>query len=139
MPVISAQTEARREGYFRREWRLAVDRSHDIADDVMFLLPAVIDGTGENGARVPEKFLTVQWLKIPGGVATPALVARLPHGEHVTPALRSRVPRSPYRPSSKASRFRRLKSLRLSATELTPAAHRRCRRSRCALPTHGTP
>ena len=24
MPVISATTEARREGYFRREWRLAV-------------------------------------------------------------------------------------------------------------------
>ena len=46
MPVISAQTEARREGYFRREWRLAVDRSHDMADDVMFLLPVVIDGTG---------------------------------------------------------------------------------------------
>lgn len=89
MPVISAQTEARREGYFRREWRLAVDRSHDMADDVMFLLPVVIDGTGEGGARVPEKFLTVQWLKVPGGVATPALTtlaSRLAHGEHLAPA-----------------------------------------------------
>jgi len=88
MPVISAQTEARREGYFRREWRLAVDRSHDMADDVMFLIPVVIDGTGEGGARVPEKFLTVQWLKVPGGVATPALTAlaaRLAHGDHVAP------------------------------------------------------
>ena len=88
MPVISAQTEARREGYFRREWRLAVDRSHDMADDVMFLLPVVIDGTSEAGARVPEKFLTVQWLKLPGGVATPALSAlasRLAHGEHIAP------------------------------------------------------
>ena len=93
MPVISAQTEARREGYFRREWRLAVDRSHDMADDVMFLLPVVIDGTGEGGARVPEKFLTVQWLKVPGGVATPALTtlaSRLAHGEHVAPAAASR-------------------------------------------------
>lgn len=89
MPVISAQTEARREGYFRREWRLAVDRSHDMADDVMFLIPVVIDGTSEGGARVPEKFLTVQWLKLPGGVATPALTSlaqRLAHGEHVAPA-----------------------------------------------------
>ncbi len=88
LPVISAQTEARREGYFRREWRLAVDRSHDMADDVMFILPVVIDTTGENGARVPEKFLTVQWLKVPGGVATPALTAlarRLVHGEPVVP------------------------------------------------------
>ncbi|MBC7367032.1 MAG: TIR domain-containing protein [Undibacterium sp.] len=89
MPVISAQTEARREGYFRREWRLAVDRSHDMADDVMFLIPVVIDRTPEGGARVPEKFLTVQWLKLPGGAATSALTTlaqRLAHGEHVAPA-----------------------------------------------------
>ncbi len=85
MPVISAQTEARREGYFRREWRLAVDRSHDMADDAMFLVPVVIDQTTEAGARVPEKFTMVQWLKCPGGVATPglkALAARLATGEH---------------------------------------------------------
>src|SRR5215475_6477571 len=30
MPVISAQTEARPEGYFRREWRLAVERTLDM-------------------------------------------------------------------------------------------------------------
>ncbi len=87
MPVISAQTEARREGYFRREWRLAVDRSHDMADDAMFLIPAVIDGTTETGARVPEKFLTVQWLRVPGGKATPglrAVGARLAAGEHLS-------------------------------------------------------
>ena len=27
--LISAHTEARDEGYFRREWKLAVDRTHD--------------------------------------------------------------------------------------------------------------
>jgi hypothetical protein len=87
MPVISATTEVRREGYFRREWRLAVDRSHDMADDAMFILPVVIDETNQAGARVPEKFLTVQWLKVPGGQATPALTAlaaRLARGEHVS-------------------------------------------------------
>jgi len=88
MPVISETTQVRREGYFRREWRLAVDRSHDMADDATFLLPVVIDGTTEAGARVPEKFLTVQWLKLPGGQPTPALMAlagRLARGEHVSP------------------------------------------------------
>ena len=45
MPVISAHTEARHEGYFRREWRLAVERTLDMADDHVFLLPVVIDGT----------------------------------------------------------------------------------------------
>jgi hypothetical protein len=75
MPIVSAQTEARHEGYFRREWRLAVERTLDMADDHLFLLPVVIDDTNEAVARVPEKFLTVQWLKVPGGRPTPALEA----------------------------------------------------------------
>jgi hypothetical protein len=73
MPLVSAQTEARLEGYFRREWRLAVERTLDMADDHLFLLPIVIDDTDQTVARVPEKFLTVQWLKVPGGQPTPAL------------------------------------------------------------------
>jgi hypothetical protein len=39
MPLVSAQTERRREGYFRREWRLAVERTLDMADDHPFLCP----------------------------------------------------------------------------------------------------
>jgi TIR domain-containing protein len=73
MPLISAQTEARAEGYFRREWRLAVERTLDMADDHPFLLPIVIDDTDQAVARVPEKFLTVQWLRVPGGQPTRAL------------------------------------------------------------------
>jgi TIR domain len=73
MPLVSAQTEARHEGYFRREWRLAVERTLDMADDHLFLLPIVIDDTDQAVARVPEKFLAVQWLKVPGGRPTRAL------------------------------------------------------------------
>jgi TolB-like protein len=75
MPIVSARTEARLEGYFRREWRLAVERSLDMADDHLFLLPVVLDGTNEAQARVPEKFLTVQWLRVPDGRPTAALEA----------------------------------------------------------------
>ena len=75
MPLISAQTEARPEGYFRREWRLAVERTLDMADDHPFLLPVVIDDTAQAAARVPERFLTVQWVRAPGGRPTPALEA----------------------------------------------------------------
>jgi TolB-like protein len=75
MALVSAQTEARHEGYFRREWRLAVERTLDMADDHLFLLPVVIDDTVELRARVPEKFLSVQWLRLPGGRPTPALEA----------------------------------------------------------------
>lgn len=98
MPMISAATEKRKEGYFRREWRLAAERTLDMADDVMFLLPVAIDGTSEGGARVPDKFLAVQWLRLPGGQVTPALETlcrRLLAGEHSAPprpALPSRPP-----------------------------------------------
>jgi len=86
MPVVSAQTEARHEGYFRREWRIGVERTLDMADDHIFLLPVVIDATDAATARVPEKFQTVQWTKLPGGQSTPAfeaLCSRLVAGETV--------------------------------------------------------
>src|SRR5258708_8890793 len=84
MPLISAQSEARHEGYFRREWRLAVERTLDMADDHPFLLPVVIDDTTQAGARVPEKFMSIQWVLIPGGqpnAALQALCQRLVTGE----------------------------------------------------------
>src|ERR1700751_6042682 len=63
VPIISANTEARPEGYFRREWRLGVDRTQDMADDEPFLLPVVIDDTPDATARVPVKFREVQWAR----------------------------------------------------------------------------
>ncbi len=64
VPLISAHTNARTEGYFRREWKLATRRLLDIADDAAFLVPVVIDDTGEADARVPEEFLGVQWTRL---------------------------------------------------------------------------
>ncbi len=106
MPVVSATTERRKEGYFRREWRLAVERTLDMADDVMFLLPVTIDGTSEANARVPDKFLTVQWLHLPGGANTPALDSlcrRLAAGDHSLPpprAFSARESRAASRPAA---------------------------------------
>ena len=39
LPIISAHSEARLEGYFRREWKLACDRTDDMASEVAFLEP----------------------------------------------------------------------------------------------------
>src|SRR5438045_2430870 len=74
MPVISATTNARSEGYFRLEWKLAIDRSHLMADDQAFLLPVVIDDTAEAMARVPDRFRERQWSRLVGG-QTPAAFA----------------------------------------------------------------
>jgi len=93
MALISGQTEARHEGYFRREWRFAVERTLDMADDHLFLLPIAIDDTDQARARVPEKFLAVQWLRVPGGEPTPALEAlcrRLASGETAAPPAAKR-------------------------------------------------
>ncbi len=65
MPLISANTDARSEGYFRLEWKLAVDRSHLMADDQPFLMPVVIDDTPEATARVPDRFRERQWTRLP--------------------------------------------------------------------------
>ncbi len=64
VPIISANTNSRPEGYFRLEWKLAVDRSHLLADDHAFLFPVVIDETPEATARVPDKFREVQWTRL---------------------------------------------------------------------------
>ena len=77
MPVISASTEARAEGYFRREWKLAVDRTHDLSERVAFLIPVVIDTTPERKADVPDSFRHVQWTRLPAGETTPAFVDRI--------------------------------------------------------------
>src|SRR5271169_4650237 len=37
VPIISANSQGRLEGYFRREWKLAIDRTHDMADGTPFL------------------------------------------------------------------------------------------------------
>ncbi len=75
--IISAQTEARDEGYFRREWGLAVDRTHDMVEHRAFLLPVVIDDTLERDAAVPEKFRHVHWTRLSGGNTLPAFVERI--------------------------------------------------------------
>ena len=75
VPVISRNTHDRVEGYFRLEWKLAVDRSHLISADQAFLLPVAIDDTRNDDERVPERFRDVQWTRLPDGV-TPAALRR---------------------------------------------------------------
>ncbi len=79
VPVISANTDARSEGYFRLEWKLAVDRSHLMADDQTFLLPVVIDDTLEPTARVPDKFRERQWSRLKDDDAIAAFAEQVKH------------------------------------------------------------
>ena len=77
--VISANTERRDEGYFRREWALAADRTRDMVHNRAFLVPVVIDGTTDRDPAVPEKFRELQWTRLPGGETPAAFVERVRH------------------------------------------------------------
>src|SRR5580698_6967202 len=77
MPIISVNAHARTEGYFRLEWKLAVDRSHLLAPDRPFLMPVVIDQTPQTDERLPDRFRELQWTRLPGGRATPEFVERI--------------------------------------------------------------
>ena len=77
IPVISHATHERREGYFRLEWKLAVDRSYLMDAAMAFLLPVAIDDTRDDDERVPERFREVQWTHLPGGTTPAAFVERV--------------------------------------------------------------
>ncbi len=74
VPLVSKNTEARTKGYFRLEWKLAVEQTHLLAEGVPFVAPVAIDDTRENGAVVPAEFLRVQWTRLPGALPTPQFV-----------------------------------------------------------------
>jgi TolB-like protein/predicted Zn-dependent protease len=91
LPLISANTNARSEGYFRLEWKLAVDRSYLMAAEKPFLLPVIVDGTLDIDALVPDKFREVQWTRLPDGKTSTAFAQRVSHllspGTRIIPIL----------------------------------------------------
>ena len=77
VPMISDNTNAREEGYFRLEWKLAVDRSHLMADDKAFFFPVMLDDVAEPTARVPDKFRERQWTRITDEVSIAKFAERV--------------------------------------------------------------
>jgi predicted ATPase/DNA-binding winged helix-turn-helix (wHTH) protein len=133
IPIISSNTQERLEGYFRREWRLAVARTLDMADDRPFLVPVVIDGTKDLDARVPEQFRAVQWTLLTVGETPQSFV------EHILQLLsqagrKAQTPIAPaLAPISAAKSMNPEKSpaasfeqLNVGAFELYPSERRLC-------------
>jgi TolB-like protein/tetratricopeptide (TPR) repeat protein len=77
IPIVSQHTQERLEGYFRHEWKLAIERTHHMAEQKAFLVPVVVDGTRDQEAFVPDAFRAVQWTRLPGGDTPPAFVERI--------------------------------------------------------------
>jgi TolB-like protein/Tfp pilus assembly protein PilF len=77
LPIISANSQARHEGYFRLEWDLADQRTHLMGRNRAFIVPVCTDATLEREADVPDSFLAVQWTRLPAGETPPAFAERI--------------------------------------------------------------
>ncbi|HMI37794.1 MAG TPA: toll/interleukin-1 receptor domain-containing protein, partial [Steroidobacteraceae bacterium] len=77
IPVVSATTQRRLEGYFRREWSYAMDRVRNMADGALFILPVSIDTTTAAEALVPDRFKALHFTQLPDGQVAPEFAQRL--------------------------------------------------------------
>jgi hypothetical protein len=77
IPVVSAATQRRHEGYFRREWSYAIDRARNMADGALFILPVSIDATTAADALVPDKFKALHFSQLPDGRVPEEFARRL--------------------------------------------------------------
>ncbi len=70
LPLVSTTTEARTDGYFRKEWFKAADRSKMI-EGRSFIVPVVVDSEFDGNANryklMPDRFRDFQFGHAPGG------------------------------------------------------------------------
>jgi hypothetical protein len=76
LAVISRNTERRQEGYFRREWNLAVERDRGFHHGRRFIVPVVVDETPEPSV-VPPRFTQINYTWLPGGRVSPMFVREM--------------------------------------------------------------
>lgn len=80
MPIISANTEERLEGFFRREWRIACDRLQGMHHSRVFLLPVAIGNMTPYKAKyIEDIFNDVQWICAPDGIFDARSIEHLIH------------------------------------------------------------
>ena len=94
IPIISANTASRHEGYFRLEWDLADQRTHMMARNRVFIVPVCLDASSERGTDTPESFQRAQWTRLPNGETPPAFVERVQRLLSTEPSITVRTPAS---------------------------------------------
>jgi hypothetical protein len=87
LALISKNTERRKEGYFWREWNVAVEQAKSKSWSIGFLIPVLIDET-ENPSEIPPEFTGRYYGKLPDGQVTPAFAQHIK--EIVAQALKKR-------------------------------------------------
>ena len=77
IPIVSGTTQRRLEGYFRREWSYAIDRTRNMADGALFILPVSIDAIPAMEALVPDRFKALHFTHLPAGQVSAEFARRL--------------------------------------------------------------
>jgi hypothetical protein len=76
LPVLSRATEARSEGFFRREWRYALDRDLEIDPSTPFIIPVAIEENPQL-ASLPPRFRDINIARMPEGRPTSEFIEQL--------------------------------------------------------------
>jgi hypothetical protein len=76
LPLLSQQAARRLEGYFRREWRWALDRAQALDESVPFIQPIVIDDLPAGASGIPDGFWDRQCSRFPQARPTAEFVER---------------------------------------------------------------
>jgi hypothetical protein len=76
LPLLSRNTEARTEGFFRREWNYALDRDKGIDQSTPFIIPVAIDDNLQL-MTLPRRFREINITKLPAGRPSPDFVEKL--------------------------------------------------------------
>ncbi len=77
IPLISKNAQSRLEGYFRKEWKWAIDRGEGMADSLKFIHPVIIDRTPDQADAIPPYFSSRQCSRFPDGKPSPEFVNQL--------------------------------------------------------------
>ena len=88
LPVLSYNTEARSEGFFRREWRYALDREMGFAPGVPFIIPVAVDNLARF-EKLPPRFRELHITELPEGHVTTEFLGRLKQIQQQTDAEKS--------------------------------------------------
>ncbi len=64
LPCISQAAAEKKEGYFRNEWRLAIERDRKMAQSRRFIQPVILDESDENLADIPSAFWEKQCTRL---------------------------------------------------------------------------
>jgi len=69
-PIISASACERLEGYYRKEWFWAIERSKRFESSYPFIQPIVVDDVPYDAKGIPDDFSNRHWQRFEGGEPT---------------------------------------------------------------------